>query len=93
LYAERLIVLHESRLLADGPPAAVLRPDVLGPAFGQRLRFIAHPDHGVPQALPVRSTEPTVPSPPEGVQSSKFEVRSSPPANVELRTSNLELGP
>lgn len=57
LYAQRLLVLHEARLVADGPPAAVLQPDVLAPVFGTRLRVLTHPDHGLPQVLPLRGVE------------------------------------
>ena len=52
LYGERILLLHQGRLIADGPPAAVLRPEVLDRAFGACLRFVTHPDHGLPQTLP-----------------------------------------
>jgi iron complex transport system ATP-binding protein len=54
LYAERVLLLHQARLIADGPPAAVLRPEVLRSAFGSCLAVVSHPDHHVPQVLPVR---------------------------------------
>ncbi|MDQ3699662.1 MAG: ABC transporter ATP-binding protein [Chloroflexota bacterium] len=52
LYGERILLLHQGRLIADGPPAAVLRPEVLDRAFGPCLRFVTHPDCGLPQTLP-----------------------------------------
>ncbi len=52
LYGERLLLLHAGRLAADGPPAGVVRPEVLDRAFGPCLRYITHPDHGLPQTLP-----------------------------------------
>lgn len=55
LYAGRIAVLHGGRLVADGPAASVLCPDVLQPVFGPRLRVIAHPDDTVPQVLPSRA--------------------------------------
>ncbi|HEX2186693.1 MAG TPA: ABC transporter ATP-binding protein, partial [Chloroflexota bacterium] len=58
LYAERLLVLHRGRLLADGPPAAVLRAPVLDPVFGQALHFLPHPEYGLPQAVPRRRVAP-----------------------------------
>jgi iron complex transport system ATP-binding protein len=37
-FAGRLLVLHRGRLVADGPPAAVLTPDLLAAVFGVRAR-------------------------------------------------------
>jgi iron complex transport system ATP-binding protein len=55
LYAERLVLLHRSRVAADGTPGDVLRSAALLAAFGPRLRLLAHPDNGVTQVLPTRS--------------------------------------
>jgi iron complex transport system ATP-binding protein len=38
-YADRLLVLHEGRLVADGAPASVLTPDCLAQVFGMRARI------------------------------------------------------
>jgi len=38
-YADRLLVLHRGRLVADGPPAAVLTPACLADVFGMRARI------------------------------------------------------
>jgi iron complex transport system ATP-binding protein len=70
LYAGRIVVLHQGTLLADGPPAEVLRAEVLDRAFGPCLRFVPHPDRGLPQVLP-RGSPGLAPS---HVQGPKSEV-------------------
>lgn len=51
----RLLLLHDGGLAADGPPEAVLRPEVLRPAFGEGFRVIPHPDRPVPLVIPASS--------------------------------------
>jgi len=48
LWFDRLVLLHEHRILADGSPAEVLRPEVLERAFGCRVRILDHPTEPVP---------------------------------------------
>jgi len=48
LWFERLVLLHEGRVLADGRPEEVLRPELLLTAFGCRVSVVAHPAHGGP---------------------------------------------
>lgn len=38
-YADTISLLHQGRLLAQGPPAAVLTPELLAQAYGRSLRF------------------------------------------------------
>jgi iron complex transport system ATP-binding protein len=38
-YAERLLVLHDRTLVADGPPAGVLTPDCIAEVFRMRARI------------------------------------------------------
>jgi iron complex transport system ATP-binding protein len=40
-YADRCIVLHEGRILADGPAAAVISPEVVATAYGVSARLVA----------------------------------------------------
>jgi iron complex transport system ATP-binding protein len=54
LYAQRLLLVDRARVIADGPPAAVLRSAALAQTFGPRLRLVVHPDHHLPQVLPTR---------------------------------------
>ena len=41
---DRLVVLAGGRVIADGEPGAVLRPEVLDSAFGMRADVIQGPD-------------------------------------------------
>ena len=47
-FCDRLLVLHEGRLVADGPPAAVLTPELLATVY--RVRVAPSPDALVPLA-------------------------------------------
>ena len=38
-FAQRCLVLQQGRLAAEGPPAEVLRPAILGPVFGPHLHY------------------------------------------------------
>ena len=53
LYSDRVLVLTAGAVLAAGTPREVLRPDVLDRAYGPCLRFVTHPDHDLPQVLPI----------------------------------------
>lgn len=43
-YADRLLLLDEGRLVAEGPPASVLTPDRIAEVFGMRAALDRHPD-------------------------------------------------
>jgi len=40
-FADRCLVLHRGRILADGPPAAVIGPEIIAEAYGVSARLIA----------------------------------------------------
>ncbi len=48
---DRLILIADGRILADGPPAAVLRDDLLGSAYGCEVDIFPHPSDGRPVVL------------------------------------------
>jgi iron complex transport system ATP-binding protein len=50
-YCDRLLVMHEGRLAAEGPPADVLTPDTIRRVFGVEPVVLPHPSSGVPQLL------------------------------------------
>jgi iron complex transport system ATP-binding protein len=43
-YCDRLLLLSEGTALAEGPPEAVLRPDLVGRAYGLAVRRIEDPE-------------------------------------------------
>jgi len=51
-FADRMVLLHEGAILAAGAPAEVLRPDLLGSAYGIGMRRIDMPDGSPPVVLP-----------------------------------------
>ncbi|GAA4921975.1 heme ABC transporter ATP-binding protein [Streptomyces coeruleoprunus] len=57
-YADRVAVLHEGRVVADGPPAQVLDAALLGRVYRQPVEVLAHPRTGVPLIVPERRPEP-----------------------------------
>jgi len=50
-YCDRLLVLREGRLIAEGPPADVLKPETIRRVFGIEPVVLPHPASGVPQLL------------------------------------------
>lgn len=52
-FSDRLVVLHEGRVLADGTPWQVLTPQVLATAFDLTAQVIADPATGSPLVIPM----------------------------------------
>jgi len=48
LYFQRLVLLKEGRVFADGTPSAVLTSDIIGQVFSAVVQVQAHPLAGVP---------------------------------------------
>ena len=53
-YADRIVVLENGRVAADGPPREVLAPELLTRVYGHPVEVIAHPETGTPLVLPRR---------------------------------------
>jgi iron complex transport system ATP-binding protein len=53
LYADRLALLAEGRLLALGPPSEVLTPERLTQVYGVPIVVTQHPLYGTPLVMPV----------------------------------------
>lgn len=51
LFCQRLVLLSQGRLVADGLPAAVLRPDLLAAVFGVQAQVQPHPTRAVPHVV------------------------------------------
>jgi len=50
-FADRIAVLHQGRLIADGPTVDVLRPELIELAFGIAVEVIKHPINGTPLVI------------------------------------------
>ena len=56
MFADHLLLMHEGRKLAEGPPDAVMTDRLLSRAYGCTLRVSAPPPAGVPFILPHAAT-------------------------------------
>jgi iron complex transport system ATP-binding protein len=53
-YCDRLMLLHDGRIVEVGPPQDILRPDLLESVYGCRVLVDRHPQSGLPRvSLPV----------------------------------------
>lgn len=52
-YCHRLVLLARGRVLAEGPPAAVLTEESIAQAYGTSVTVIRHPETDTPVVLPV----------------------------------------
>lgn len=52
-FSDRLVALHDGRVLADGAPWDVLTPDVLAVAFGLAADVVPDPRTGTPLVVPL----------------------------------------
>lgn len=48
LYFNRLVLLSSGRIVADGPPDKVMRPDLLREVYGVSVLVKPHPERGIP---------------------------------------------
>ncbi|GHB25886.1 hemin import ATP-binding protein HmuV [Streptomyces xanthochromogenes] len=53
-YADRIAVLHEGRLAAEGPPREVLTEELIGRVYRQPVDVLPHPGTGSPLVVPRR---------------------------------------
>ncbi|MFI9200648.1 heme ABC transporter ATP-binding protein [Streptomyces sp. NPDC053048] len=53
-YADRVAVLHEGRIAAEGPPLQVYAPELLSRVYSQPVEVIDHPRTGEPLVVPRR---------------------------------------
>jgi iron complex transport system ATP-binding protein len=57
-YADRILVLAEGRLVADGTPAAVVTPELIGRVWATAVQVVPHPVSGAPQVILLGGTVP-----------------------------------
>ncbi|MBH1933437.1 heme ABC transporter ATP-binding protein [Streptomyces sp. AV19] len=56
-YADRVAVLHEGRIAADGPPAKVFEAELISRVYAHPVEVIKHPNTGELLVIPVRDSE------------------------------------
>jgi iron complex transport system ATP-binding protein len=56
LYFDRLVVLSSGRIVADGPPGEVIRPDMIQEVFSVPTLVRRHPSHGIPWVILLSDT-------------------------------------
>lgn len=54
-YADRVVLLQEGRVVADGPPVEVLTSELLSTVYGHPVEVVEHPRTASPVVLPVRA--------------------------------------
>ncbi|MFI1012530.1 heme ABC transporter ATP-binding protein [Streptomyces sp. NPDC020965] len=54
-YADRVAVLHEGRLAAEGEPTEIFRDELLSQVYRQPVEVFPHPRSGAPVVLPRRT--------------------------------------
>jgi iron complex transport system ATP-binding protein len=52
-YADRIVVLDDGRIVADGTPTAVVTEDLLADVYRVEARVIPHPTNGLPTVVPL----------------------------------------
>jgi iron complex transport system ATP-binding protein len=72
-YADRIVLLRAGRLVADGPPAAVLTPEAIAEVFGVEAEIATVA--GMPVVVPVRVTRVRDQEPGAGEAASAVSVR------------------
>jgi iron complex transport system ATP-binding protein len=53
-HADRIAVLRAGHVVAEGPPAGVLQPDLLSEVYQHAIEVVAHPTTGAPLVVPIR---------------------------------------
>ncbi|MCV5003478.1 hemin ABC transporter ATP-binding subunit, partial [Escherichia coli] len=49
LWADRILLLHQGHLVAQGTPQEVIQQPVIHRWYGADVRLVQHPDNAVPQ--------------------------------------------
>lgn len=54
-YADHVIAVREGKVVAQGPPSAVITVDLLRGVFGLESQIMSHPITGKPMCIPIRA--------------------------------------
>lgn len=52
-YADRVVVMLQGRIVADGPPQQVVTAELIGDVFGLRTKIVPHPESDRPHIIPL----------------------------------------
>ena len=55
-YCDRLVMLSNGRIYAEGPPRDVLTVENIARVYGADVAVISHPESGSPVVLPIRGS-------------------------------------
>ena len=53
-YCDRIVLLADGRVVADGPPSEVVTTDLVQRVYGRGVAVLAHPETGAPVVIPTR---------------------------------------
>jgi iron complex transport system ATP-binding protein len=56
-YADHLVAMRDGRVVAEGPPATVVTPEVIDEVFGVTATVLVDPASGAPVVIPRRRTQ------------------------------------
>ncbi|MDP2327239.1 MAG: ABC transporter ATP-binding protein [Dehalococcoidia bacterium] len=51
-YCDRMVLMHEGRLVVEGPPTRVVTAEHIGAVYGRHVRVLPHPEGGAPLVVP-----------------------------------------
>ena len=51
-YCDRLVLLHQGRMVASGVPSEVVTPEHVQAVYGPHVRVLPHPETGAPLVVP-----------------------------------------
>ena len=54
-YSDHLVAMKAGAIVTQGPPAEVVRPEILHDVFGLTAQVITEPTHGRPHVIPLGS--------------------------------------
>jgi iron complex transport system ATP-binding protein len=63
LFCDAVYLLADGRIVADGPPGAVITTEMVRHAYGADVLVVEHPETGTPHLIPRRTDRASAPVP------------------------------
>ncbi len=92
LYADRVALLADERLLAEGAPAEVFTPELLEAAYGVAVSVEQHPMYGTPLIMPLLTRVPA-PAAAEEIAPPSSPIRAAGPQRSAHTARQERLAP